>query len=160
MASVNFVIIIGNIGRAPETRYMPDGTAVTVFQVATTEKYRDRNTGQPKESTEWHKIVTHRQLAETARDTFQKGGQVYVEGRLQTRKWTDKAGVERYTTEIIASAAKLLGGDQGNAPGAAGSTSPKSPGRGAGSRPSSARSDNSKPPAGVGGFHDDDEPPY
>ncbi|MGE5622138.1 MAG: single-stranded DNA-binding protein [Bacillota bacterium] len=118
MASVNKVIIVGNLGRDPETRYMPNGDAVTNIAVATTESWKDKNTGEKKELTEWHRITFYRKLAEIAGQYLKKGSQVYVEGRLQTRKWTDKEGVERYTTEIIADTMQMLGSRQGMGGGA------------------------------------------
>ncbi|HJV53242.1 MAG TPA: single-stranded DNA-binding protein [Noviherbaspirillum sp.] len=118
MASVNKVIIVGNLGRDPETRYMPNGDAVTNVAVATTESWKDKNTGEKKELTEWHRITFYRKLAEIAGQYLKKGSQVYVEGRLQTRKWTDKEGVERYTTEIIADTMQMLGSRQGMGGGA------------------------------------------
>lgn len=113
MASVNKVIIVGNLGRDPETRYMPNGEAVTNITVATTESWKDKNSGEKKELTEWHRITFYRRLAEVAGQYLKKGSQVYVEGRLQTRKWTDKENVERYTTEIIADTMQMLGSRQG-----------------------------------------------
>jgi len=113
MASVNKVIIVGNLGRDPETRYMPNGEAVTNIAVATTESWKDKSTGEKKEVTEWHRITFYRKLAEIAGQYLKKGSQVYVEGRLQTRKWTDKENVERYTTEIIADTMQMLGSRQG-----------------------------------------------
>jgi single-strand DNA-binding protein len=113
MASVNKVIIVGNLGRDPETRYMPNGEAVTNIAVATAEKWTDKASGEKKELTEWHRITFYRKLAEIAGQYLKKGSQVYVEGRLQTRKWTDKDGVERYTTEIIADTMQMLGSRQG-----------------------------------------------
>jgi len=113
MASVNKVIIVGNLGRDPETRYMPNGEAVTNIAVATTESWKDKNTGEKKELTEWHRITFYRKLAEIAGQYLKKGSQIYVEGRLQTRKWQDKEGVERYTTEIIADTMQMLGSRQG-----------------------------------------------
>jgi single-strand DNA-binding protein len=118
MASVNKVIIVGNLGRDPETRYMPNGDAVTNVAVATTESWKDKNSGEKKELTEWHRITFYRKLAEIAGQYLKKGSQVYVEGRLQTRKWTDKEGVERYTTEIIADTMQMLGSRQGMGGGA------------------------------------------
>lgn len=118
MASVNKVIIVGNLGRDPETRYMPNGEAVTNIAVATTESWKDKNTGEKKEITEWHRITFYRKLAEIAGQYLKKGSQVYIEGRLQTRKWTDKDGVERYTTEIIADSMQMLGSRQGMGGGA------------------------------------------
>lgn len=113
MASVNKVIIVGNLGRDPETRYMPNGEAVTNIAVATTEAWKDKNTGEKKELTEWHRVTMYRKLAEIAGQYLKKGSQVYIEGRLQTRKWTDKDGVERYTTEIIADTMQMLGSKSG-----------------------------------------------
>jgi single-strand DNA-binding protein len=113
MASVNKVIIVGNLGRDPETRYMPNGDAVTNIAVATTESWKDKTSGEKKELTEWHRITFYRKLAEIAGQYLKKGSQVYVEGRLQTRKWTDKENVERYTTEIIADTMQMLGSRQG-----------------------------------------------
>ncbi len=118
MASVNKVIIVGNLGRDPETRYMPNGDAVTNIAVATTESWKDKNSGEKKELTEWHRITFYRKLAEIAGQYLKKGSQIYVEGRLQTRKWTDKEGVERYTTEIIADTMQMLGSRQGMGGGA------------------------------------------
>jgi single-strand DNA-binding protein len=119
MASVNKVIIIGNLGRDPETRYMPNGEAVTNITVATTESWKDKNSGEKKELTEWHRITFYRKLAEIAGQYLKKGSQVYVEGRLQTRKWTDKDNIERYTTEIIADSMQMLGSRQGGGGGSA-----------------------------------------
>lgn len=113
MASVNKVIIVGNLGRDPETRYMPNGDAVTNIAVATTESWKDKNSGEKKELTEWHRITFYRKLAEIVGQYLKKGSQIYVEGRLQTRKWTDKDGVEKYTTEIIADSMQMLGSRQG-----------------------------------------------
>jgi single-strand DNA-binding protein len=109
MASVNKVIIVGNIGRDPETRYLPSGDALTNISVATSDKYKDKATGEMKESTEWHRITFFGKLAEIAGQYLKKGSQVYVEGRLRTRKWTDQAGVEKYTTEIVADSMQMLG---------------------------------------------------
>jgi single-strand DNA-binding protein len=113
MASVNKVIVVGNCGRDPETRYMPNGDCACNIAVATTESWKDKNSGEKKEITEWHRITLFRKLGEIAGQYLKKGSQVYIEGRLQTRKWTDKEGVERYTTEIIADTMQMLGGKQG-----------------------------------------------
>lgn len=113
MASVNKVIIVGNLGRAPEVRYMPDGGAVAQLAVATTYRSKDRQTGHPKDTTEWHRIALYGRLAEIAGQYLKKGSSVYVEGRLQTRKYTDKGGIERYATDIIAENMQMLGGGQG-----------------------------------------------
>ncbi len=113
MASVNKVIIVGHLGRDPETRYLPNGEAVTNCAIATSESWKDKNSGEKKELTEWHRVTFYRKLAEIAGQYLAKGSQVYVEGRLQTRKWTDKDGIERYTTEIIADSMQMLGSRQG-----------------------------------------------
>lgn len=110
MSSVNKAIIVGNLGRDPETRYMPNGEAVTNIAVATTESWKDKNSGEKKEVTEWHRIVFYRKLAEIAGQYLKKGSQIYIEGHLQTRKWQDKDGAERFTTEIIADKLQMLGG--------------------------------------------------
>ena len=101
MASVNKVIIVGNVGRDPETRYMPSGDAVTNISVATSDRYKDKQTGEMKETTEWHRVAFFGKLAEIAGQYLKKGSQVYVEGRLRTRKWTDASGQEKYSTEIV-----------------------------------------------------------
>jgi len=113
MASVNKVIIVGNLGRDPEIRYMPSGDAIANIAVATSFKSKDRNTGEQKEQTEWHRIAFFGRLAEIVGQYLKKGSSVYVEGRLQTRKYTDKDGIERYTTEIVAENMQMLGGRQG-----------------------------------------------
>ena len=118
MASVNKVILVGNLGRDPETRYSAEGAAITNVSVATTDSWKDKATGEKKELTEWHRVVFFDRLAEIAGEYLKKGSQVYVEGRLQTRKWTDKEGVERYTTEIRAERMQMLGSRQGMGGGA------------------------------------------
>jgi single-strand DNA-binding protein len=110
MASVNKVIIVGNVGRDPETRYMPSGDAVTNISVATSDRYKDKQTGEMKETTEWHRVAFFGKLAEIAGQYLKKGSQVYVEGRLRTRKWTDASGQEKYSTEIVAETMQMLGG--------------------------------------------------
>lgn len=112
MASVNKVILVGNLGRDPETRYMPSGEAVCNFSLATSETWKDKATGERKEATEWHRVVLFGRLAEIAAQYLRKGSAVYIEGSLRTRKYTDKDGVERYSTEIRADTMKMLGGRQ------------------------------------------------
>ena len=112
MASVNKVILIGNLGRDPEVRYMPDGGAITNVSIATTENWKDKN-GEKQEKTEWHRVAFFGKLAEIAGEYLKKGSQVYVEGRLQTRKWQDKDGQDKYSTEIIADRMQMLGSRQG-----------------------------------------------
>lgn len=114
MASVNKVILVGNLGKDPETRYMPNGEAVTNCTIATTDTWKDKTSGEKKEATEWHRIVFYRKLAEIAGQYLKKGSQVYIEGSLKTRKWTDKEGQEKYTTEIIADTMQMLGSRQGS----------------------------------------------
>lgn len=114
MASVNKVIIVGNLGRDPETRYTPSGDCISNIAVATSYKSKDKNTGEQKEQTEWHRISFFGKLAEIVGQYLKKGSSVYVEGRLQTRKYTDKDGIERYTTDIIADSMQMLGGKQDN----------------------------------------------
>ncbi|MBU0751390.1 MAG: single-stranded DNA-binding protein [Gammaproteobacteria bacterium] len=113
MASVNKVIIVGNLGKDPEVRYMPSGEAVTNITVATTDTWKDKNSGEKKEATEWHRVVFFRKLAEIAGQYLKKGSQVYIEGSLKTRKWQGQDGQDRYTTEIVADQMKMLGKREG-----------------------------------------------
>ena len=113
MASVNKVIVVGNLGKDPETRFLPDGKAVCSFSVATTDKWTDKASGEKKEQTEWHRISAFGRLAEICGEYLKKGSQVYIEGKLRTRKWQDKEGQDRYTTEIIADAMQMLGSRSG-----------------------------------------------
>ena len=113
MASVNKVIIVGNLGRDPEVRYMPSGDAVANIAVATTDKWKDKQSGEQKEQTEWHRVSFFGKLAEIAGQYLAKGSQVYIEGKLQTRKYTDKDGVEKFATEIRADTMQMLGSRQG-----------------------------------------------
>ena len=114
MASVNKVILIGNLGRDPESRHAPSGDMICNLNIATTETWRDRNTGENREATEWHRVVFFGRTAEVAAQYLRKGSQVYVEGRLQTRKWTDKDGNDRYTTEIRGDIMHMLGARGGD----------------------------------------------
>ena len=109
MAGINKVILIGRLGRDPEVRYTPDGTAVANFSIATSEEWKDKATGEKRERTEWHKIVAWRKLGELCGEYLSKGRQVYIEGRLQTRDWQDRDGNKRYTTEIVATDVQFLG---------------------------------------------------
>lgn len=113
MASVNKVILIGNLGRDPETRYTADGAAVTNITIATSDRWKDKATGEMKEATEWHKVAFFGRLAEIAGEYLKKGRPVYVEGKLRTRKWQDKEGLDRYTTEVIADNMQMLGSREG-----------------------------------------------
>jgi single-strand DNA-binding protein len=121
MASINKVIIIGNLGKDPEVRYMPSGSAICNANIATTRTWKNKESGEKNEETEWHRVVFFDRQAEIAGEYLKKGSSVYVEGRLKTRKWTDKEGVERYTTEIVADVMQLLGSRQGSGGGTAGS---------------------------------------
>ena len=163
MASVNKVILVGNLGRDPEVRYMPNGDAVANYSIATTETWKDKN-GMRQEKTEWHNIVMYRRLAEIAGEYLKKGSSVYIEGRLQTRKWQDKQGNDRYTTEIIADQLQMLGGRNSNA---AGQTPGQDHGAASPSQPGGAPADGTPPPprrqdpAPGGNFDDmDDDIPF
>jgi single-strand DNA-binding protein len=148
MASVNKVILIGNLGADPETRYLPSGDAVTNIRVATTEKWRDKG-GEQQEHTEWHRIAFFGKLAEIAGEYLKKGSPVYVEGRIRTRKWQDKEGQDRYSTEIVADRMQLLGARGGGT------------GESAAREPATAGAGGDKPqPKKSGGFDqmDDDIP--
>jgi len=149
---VNKVIIVGNLGKDPEVRYMPSGGAVANVTLATSEQWKDKQTGEQKERTEWHSVVFYQRLAEIVGEYLKKGSQIYVEGSLRTRKWQDKDGKDRYTTEIIASEMQMLGGKGGGGGGAAGGSSSSF----GGGRESSAPSGGDDP--GFGGNFDDDIP--
>jgi single-strand DNA-binding protein len=110
MASVNKVILVGNLGADPETRYAPSGDAICSIRLATTESWKDKASGEKREATEWHRVVFYRKLAEIADQYLRKGSSVYIEGRIKTRKWQDKDGQDRYTTEIEATEMQMLGG--------------------------------------------------
>ncbi len=139
---INKVILVGNLGSDPETRYMPSGGAVTNLSIATSDSWKDKQTGEQKERTEWHKVAMFGRLAEIAAEYLRKGSQVYVEGRLQTRKWQDRDGNDRYTTEIVANEMQMLGGRGGGGGGAA----PYGGGGGSQSQPQGAGG-GSAPPA-------------
>ena len=109
MAGINKVILIGRLGQDPEVRYMTDGTAVANFSIATSDEWKDKDTGEKRERTEWHRIVAWRRLGEICGEYLSKGKQVYIEGRIQTRSWEDKDGNKKYTTEIVASQMQMLG---------------------------------------------------
>jgi len=140
MASVNKVILVGNLGADPETKYLPSGDAVTNIRIATTDKWKDKASGEMKEATEWHRIAFFGRLAEIAGEYLKKGSQVYVEGSLRTRKWQDKDGQDRYTTEIRADSMQMLGARSGGG-------EPRGESRG---EPMAARAAESKAPAAAG----------
>jgi single-strand DNA-binding protein len=124
MASVNKVILVGHLGKDPETRYMPNGDAITNATLATSESWKDKQTGEKKEQTEWHRLVFYRKLAEIAGQYLRKGSLIYIEGSLKTRKWQDKDGQDRYTTEITVNEMTMLGG-RGDAGGGQSSGEPQ-----------------------------------
>jgi single-strand DNA-binding protein len=117
MASVNKVILVGNLGADPETRYMPSGDAVTNLRLATTDRYKDKQSGEMKEATEWHRVAMFGKLAEIAAQYLRKGSSVYIEGRIRTRKWQDQSGQDKYSTEIVADQMQMLGSRQGGGAG-------------------------------------------
>ena len=158
---VNKVILIGNLGADPETRYTASGAAITTVSLATSESWKDKQTGEAKERTEWHRVKFFGRLAEIAGEYLKKGRQVYVEGSIRTDKYTDKEGVERYSTDVIANEMQMLGGageggPRGGGEGGGQRERPQSASRGApgGGRPASAP----QPAAGAGDFEDDDIP--
>ena len=148
---VNKVILVGNLGKDPEVRYMPNGNAVANITLATTESWKDKQSGEQQEKTEWHRIVMFRRLGEIAGEYLKKGSQVYIEGKLQTRKWQDNSGNDRYTTEIVANEMQMLGGRGGG--GSAGFSSDSAPAQAA-----PAQSAPAPAPAAAGGDFDDDIP--
>ena len=123
---INKVILVGHLGADPETRYMPSGGAVTNLRLATSESWRDKTSGEQQERTEWHNVAMFGRLAEIAAEYLRKGSQVYVEGRLRTRKWQDRDGNDRWTTEIVANEMQMLGGRPGGGGGGSGSSGPSS----------------------------------
>ncbi len=160
MASVNKVIIVGNLGADPETRYLPSGDAVTSIRVATTDRYKDKQSGEMREATEWHSISFFGKLAEIAGQYLKKGSQVYVEGSLRTRKYTDKNGVEKYAPDIRADTMQMLGSRQGmggEGGGGGGYSRPAAPAQ----RPAAAPAPAASRPAAASGFDDmDDDIPF
>ena len=161
MASVNKVIIVGNLGRDPEVRTFPSGDRVANVTVATTDKWKDKQTGEAKEATEWHRVVFNGRLADIAAEYLRKGSQIYVEGNLRTRKWTDAQGQEKYTTEIRADQMQMLGRREGmGAPGGSdegGGYSRPAPA----SRPAAAAAPAAAQGKGDSGFGDlDDDVPF
>ena len=148
MASVNRVTIVGNLGRDPEMRTFPSGDQVANVTIATTDKWKDKQTGEMKEATEWHRVTFNGRLAEIAGQYLRKGSQVYVEGSLRTRKWTDQSGVEKYSTEIRADQMQMLGARQDAAQAPATRPAP----------PPQQRAQ--APTADPGGWSDMDEPPF
>jgi single-strand DNA-binding protein len=150
---INKVILVGNLGQDPETRAMPSGKAVTNVRIATSDSWRDKQTGEQKEQTEWHNVVFFDRLAEIAAEYLRKGSQVYIEGRLRTRKWQDKSGNDRYTTEIVANEMQMLGG-RGGASAGGGAPAPR--------REAAPADDFAQAPATAGGKDEafDDDIPF
>jgi len=142
---VNKVIVVGNLGSDPDTRYVPSGSAVTNLSIATSESWKDTQTGEQKERTEWHKVARFGSLAEIAAEYLRKGSQVYIEGKLRTRKWQDKEGKDRWTTEIVADEMQMLGSRSGGG----------APAMNASSRSNDSAGSNSPPPAPSNDFDDD-----
>jgi single-strand DNA-binding protein len=153
---VNKVILVGNLGKDPETRYMPSGSAVTNLTLATSESWKDKQSGDQQERTEWHKIAMFGRLAEIAAEYLRKGSQVYIEGKLRTRKWQDKEGKDRYTTEIVADEMQMLGSKGGGGGASAGAGAGAAAGASSGAAASgggrAAVNDSGGPP---GDFDDD-----
>ncbi|MCY7369857.1 MAG: single-stranded DNA-binding protein [Polaromonas sp.] len=167
MASVNKVIVVGNLGKDPEMRSFPNGDQIANVTVATTDKWKDKQTGEAKEATEWHRITFNGRLAEIVGQYLRKGSQVYVEGSLRTRKWTDKDGVDKYTTEIRADQMQMLGSRQGM--GGGGQDDGGGPDGGGYASPQRSAAPAARPPAGrpappakaASGFDDmDDDIPF
>lgn len=165
MASVNKVILVGNLGADPETRYLPSGDAVANIRLATTDRYKDKASGEFKELTEWHRVSFFGRLAEIVNEYLKKGSSVYIEGRIRTRKWTDQSGQERYSTEIVADQMQMLGGRGGASSGDDGGYSRSAPmerSGGGGRAPAGGRASSgggaggsSRPSAPAGGGFDD-----
>ncbi|HEX7054813.1 MAG TPA: single-stranded DNA-binding protein [Burkholderiales bacterium] len=152
MASVNKVILVGNLGADPETKYLPSGDAVTNIRLATTDRWKDKASGEMREATEWHRIAFFGRLAEIAGEYLRKGSQVYIEGRIRTRKWQDKEGQDRYSTEIVADVMQMLGSR-------AGAGEPREPrGEAAGAKAAEAKAAPAKKPAGKFDDMEDDIP--
>jgi single-strand DNA-binding protein len=175
MASVNKVILVGNLGADPESRYLPSGDAVANIRLATTDRYKDKTSGEMKEMTEWHRVSFFGRLAEIVNEYLKKGSSVYIEGRIRTRKYTDQAGVEKYATEIVADQMQMLGGRAGAGAGGGdeGGYSSRAPaersgggasrgGAPAGGRPAGGSGGASRPSAPAGGGFDemDDDIPF
>ena len=162
MASVNKVILIGNLGRDPEVRYTPSGSAVCNISLATTRNWKSRDSGERQEETEWHRVVFYDRLAEIAGEYLKKGRSVFVEGRLKTRKWQDKEGKDQYTTEIIADQMQLLGGRDGGGDDASHSRDDgEAPARRAApQRPASAPASRPAPKSATGFDDMDDDIPF
>ncbi len=155
---INKVILVGNLGRDPEIRYTQSGDPIANINLATSESWKDRNTGETRENTEWHRVVMFRGLAKVAEDWLKKGQQVYIEGRLQTRKWQDQSGQDRWTTEIIANDMQMLGGRGGTGGGAGDDYDQSAPSRPTSGPATNPREGGSQQPKGAFDDFDDDIP--
>ncbi|MBN3785690.1 single-stranded DNA-binding protein [Burkholderia sp. Ac-20353] len=166
MASVNKVILVGNLGADPEVRYLPSGDAVANVRLATTDRYKDKASGDFKEATEWHRVSFFGRLAEIVSEHLKKGSSIYVEGRIRTRKWQGQDGQDRYSTEIVADQMQMLGGRGGNAQGDGVEQEsrhvPATSGRAAVPRPAAQQQPSRAPVSsgGGGGFAEDDDIPF
>jgi single-strand DNA-binding protein len=159
MASVNKVILVGNLGADPETRYLPSGDAVANIRLATTDRYKDKASGEMKELTEWHRVSFFGRLAEIVNEYLKKGASVYIEGRIRTRKWTDQSGQERYSTDIVADQMQMLGGGKregGEGGGYERSSSPRAQQGQGGGQPRNQQ----RAPSGSGFDEMDDDIPF
>lgn len=155
---INKVILVGHLGRDPEIRYTQSGDPIANLNVATSESWRDRNTGETRENTEWHRVVMFRGLAKVAEDWLRKGQQVYIEGRLQTRKWQDQNGQDRWSTEIVANEMQMLGGRGGSGGGPGESERQTAPSRPASGPPADTQGGGGQQPGGAFDDFDDDIP--
>lgn len=157
MASINKVILIGNLGRDPEVRYTPNGAAICNVTIATSRNWKDKTSGEKVEETEWHRVVFYDRLAEIAGEYLKKGRSIYVEGRLKTRKWQDKEGVDKYTTEIVANEMQMLGSREGLGGGddSAARAQGREGGGEAGARPAASKPAAQKSPTGFDDMDDD-----
>ncbi|MCF6256266.1 MAG: single-stranded DNA-binding protein [Gammaproteobacteria bacterium] len=155
---INKVILIGNLGQDPEVKYMPNGGAVTNVTIATSESWKDKSTGEQKEKTEWHRVVFFQRLAEIVGEYLKKGSKVYIEGKLQTRKWQDQSGNDRYTTEIVANEMQMLdsrGGGGSGGGGGGGNFNQSPPSQSSGAAPQQQQPAAAPSGGGMGDFDDD-----
>ncbi len=157
---INKVILVGNLGQDPEVRYMPSGGAVTNISIATTDSWKDKTSGQRQDRTEWHRVVMFNKLAEISGEYLKKGAQVYIEGRLQTRKWQDQSGQDKYTTEIVANEMQMLGGRGDGGGTASFSNNPPPQGKNQPAQPAQGQAPQNQPEAMAGPDDFDDDIPF
>jgi len=155
MASINKVILVGNLGQDPEVKFMPSGGAVTNISIATTDTWKDKATGEKKDKTEWHRVVFFNRLAEIVGEYLRKGSQVYIEGNLRTRKWQDQSGQDRYTTEIVAREMQMLGGKSGGSSDFQQNSAPQQQQQSAAPAQNTPQQQQSAPPQNFDNFDDD-----